>query len=411
MAAVFPLRALQELMEKAQIIAQGDLGARVPGATPEEIGELSRAFNRMAQQLQQLCDEIAQERRQVLAAIEASHDAIWISDATRHIVLVNSALERLTGRRRADLLGRPCHHLLGARLADGRSICETVCPFPHPDRDSTGTIEGFIPTATGRDIWVEISYGRVLDPEQRLVSVIHIVRDLTQRKEVERLKDEFLSLVTHELRTPLHHIKGFVTTLLQTDVEWDPVTRRDFLETINREADRLIDLVEKILDLSRLEAGRLPLEKGWHQAADLIHGALQRQHLLIADRQVRVSVPSDLPALHVDGREIELVLANLVANAARYSEPGTEITIEAQGHNDRVVFSVADQGIGIAPEHQQLIFEKFYREERTARRVPGIGLGLAICKRIVEAHGGHIWVESAPGKGARFFFDLPLAQL
>jgi len=401
-------RPLQELTEKAQAIAQGNLSVRARLSREDEIGDLGRAFDRMAQQLQQSYDEISQERRKVLAAIEASRDAIWISDASQHIVMMNSALERLTGHNRAALIGHSCHNLLRARLRDGQPICETVCPFRHPNEDSTGTIEGFIPTVTGKDVWIEISYGRVMDPDQRLVSVIHIVRDLTHRKEVERLKDEFLSMVTHELRTPLHHIKGFATTLLQTDVQWDIPTQRDFLETINRESDRLTNLVEKILHLSRLEAGGLPMEKDWHRVNDLVNGALQRQRDLIADREVRVRMPSNLPALFVDGREIEVVLANLMANAAKYSEPGTEIVLEAEQQDGRIVFTVADQGIGISPEHQKRIFEKFYREDRVARRVPGIGLGLAICKRIVEAHGGHIWVESAPGSGARFFFDLPL---
>ena len=399
-----PLRAIQR---GAAAIAQGDFDHRLQVRTGDELEAVAREFNRMVQQLQASYDRVAEEQSKVMAAIEASRDAIWVSDANRRVVMVNSALERLTGRRREDLLGQTCRYLLGVHTHDGASICDTVCPFLHPT-DDTGGIEGCIPTVSGKEIWIEISYGRVTDHDGHLTGVVHIVHDLTQRKEVDRLKDEFISMVSHELRTPLHHIKGFATTLLQTDVEWDTATQRDFLESINREADRLTDLVEKTLHLSRLEAEGLPMEREWYQVNDLVDGALQRRHNLIADRPVSLCLSPDLPALFVDGREIEVVLMNLIENAVKYSDPGTPITLSVERQNNQVVFSVADQGIGIPAEHQDRIFERFYRVEVEERRVAGTGLGLAICKRIVEAHGGRIWVESTPGIGSCFYFSLAI---
>ncbi|HFD38720.1 MAG TPA: PAS domain S-box protein [Anaerolineae bacterium] len=399
------IQPLQAIQAGTAAIAQGDLDHRLVVCTGDELESLAQEFNRMARRLQDSYGRIAEERGRVLAAIEASRDAIWVSDANRRITMVNSALERLTGRRREDLLGQTCRYLLGARTCEGAYLCDVTCPFLAPESESGG-IEGYIATATGQDAWVEVSYGRVTDPDGRLAGVVHIVHDLTERKEVEQLKDEFISMVSHELRTPLHHIKGFATTLLQTDVEWDAATQRDFLESINREADRLTDLVEKILHLSRLESRELPMEKGWYQVSDLVDGALQRRHSLIADRPVEIDLAPELPALFVDGEEIEVVLMNLIENAAKYSTPGAPITLTVHQQDEQVIFAITDQGIGIPPEHQERIFERFYRVEREGQRVAGTGLGLAICKRIVEAHGGRLWVESAPGVGSRFSFSL-----
>ena len=267
-----------------------------------------------------------------------------------------------------------------------------------------------MPTACNRDAWVEITYGRVVDANGNLRGVIHIIHDLTERKEVEEMKEQFLSLVSHELRTPLHHIKGFTTTLLQTDVQWDPQTQRDFLRSIEREADRLIALVEKILHLSRLEMGRLPMDREWWQVSDIVDGALRRRRTLLQHHRVELDLAPDLPPLYIDGLEIEVVLMNLVENAVKYSDPGTTIRIRAAREGDAVVLSVEDEGIGIPPEDLDRIFERFYRVRRDRGHVTGIGLGLAICKHIVEAHGGRIWVESEQGRGTCFYVSLPLVQ-
>ena len=263
--------------------------------------------------------------------------------------------------------------------------------------------------AEGHCLAYEVRAFPVLDAEGNLTEIIEYTLDVTERKETEQLKDEFLSLVTHELRTPLHHIKGFATTLLQTDVVWDEATQHEFLSSIDRESDRLSDLVDKILDLSRLEAKTVPLKWEWYAVADLIDGTLRRRGpfaSLVAGHPVELHIEPDLPMLFVDGREIETVLVNLIENAAKYSSTGTPITISARSEPSGVAFSVADRGIGIPPEHQARIFERFYRVRDSGQRPPGTGLGLAICMRIVEAHGGRIWVESEPGVGSCFRVSL-----
>jgi PAS domain S-box-containing protein len=401
------LQPLQEIRRGTLTIAQGNLGHRLNVRTGDELEDFAEEFNRMAQRLQESYGQIAEEQSRILTAIEASRDPIWISSTDRRVVVVNSAMERLLGQSRENLIGRPCHELLCIHDAGGDSVCSGACSFLQSSAES-GRIEGYISAASGREIWVEVSYGRVNDHQGSLVGGVHIVHDLTQRKEVEQLKDEFTSMVSHELRTPLNHIKGFATTLLQTDVVWDETAQRDFLGSINREADRLTDLVEKILHLSRLETDGLPMEKEWWQVNELIDGALQRRRNLIVDRSVELDLAADLPPLYVDGREIEVVLMNLIENAVKYADPGTPITVRTEPGPGQVRFCVADRGPGIDPEHMERIFERFYRVEDDRHRASGTGLGLAICKRIVEAHDGRIWVESVPQVGSWFYFSLPL---
>jgi PAS domain S-box-containing protein len=352
---------------------------------------------------------LAEDHRRLAAAIEASRDPIWVSDAAGRVVLVNRELERLTRRGRAELLGQSCRYLLGTPLSAASTRCENGCPFA--DRAGrSGGIEVCLPAAAGGEVWAELSYGRIRGSAGQVEGTVHILHDLTERKALERLKDEFISLISHELRTPLNHIKGFATTLLQTDVEWDADSRRDFLESIDREADRLAHLIGQVLNMSRLDAGHLPVQKRRCSAYDLVDSALRRAQKLTAGRPLDLHLAADLPALDVDDREIELVLINLIENAVKYSRSGMPITVCAELCDGQLVLTVSDTGIGIAAEHHERIFERFYRVDGTGRRAPGAGLGLAICKRIVELHGGRIWVESRPGEGARFVFTLPAAE-
>lgn len=400
------IHPLQQIRQGTAAIARGDLGHRVSLTASDELETLAREFNQMAEQLQTSYGQIAEEQSRILAAIEASRDAIWVSDADRRVIMVNSAMERLLGQDREQLLGRACYDMLRLRDPVGASICNRTCSFL-TSQSNSGRIKGYVSAQRGA-IWAEISYGRVTDPDGHITGGVHIVHDLTEHKEIERLKDEFISTVSHELRTPLNHIKGFATTLLQTDVVWDAIAQRDFLGSISHEADRLANLVDKILHLSRLETEELPMEREWWQVSDIVDGALQRRRSVTTHRHMLLELEPDLPAVFVDGREIEVVLTDLIENAVKYSEPGTSITISVGLQGRQVVFCVADQGLGIAENQLERIFERFYRVESERHRAPGTGLGLAICRRIVEAHSGRIWVESVPQSGSRFYFSVPL---
>jgi PAS domain S-box-containing protein len=233
------------------------------------------------------------------------------------------------------------------------------------------------------------------------------------RAEAERaglLKLQFLAMISHELRTPLASIKGFSSTLMQADAQFDPIEQREFIGIIDQEADRLSELVDQLLNLSQIQAGSFRVKAESHHFNEVMEAAMTRLQMLAAAHHLRIDVPDDLPVVQLDTVRIAQVLINLVANAASYSPKRTTITISAMMQDDHLYVSVADQGPGIAAEERASIFEPFKRLERegAATDTRGVGLGLAICKGIVDAHAGHIWIEDRQPPGTTVIFSLPV---
>jgi len=229
----------------------------------------------------------------------------------------------------------------------------------------------------------------------------------------DTLRAALLSSVSHDLRTPLSSIKAAASSLLQEDVQWDDEARHSFALAIVREADRLNRLVANLLDMSRIEGGALKPEKEWYPLDELIHDVLGRMQPQLQGRDVHADIPGDLPPVELDYLQIDQVFTNLIENAVRFTPTGSPIDISVQLCDDTVMVSVADCGPGIPLADVERVFDKFYRvldTETRATRPTGSGLGLAVCRGLVEAHGGRIWVENRPGGGAIFRFTLPLEK-
>jgi two-component system sensor histidine kinase KdpD len=231
-------------------------------------------------------------------------------------------------------------------------------------------------------------------------------REAQIRIETERLRGALLSSVSHDLRTPLASITGSASTLLESHETLSPPARRDLLETVHEEAERLNRLVHNLLDMTRLESGAVQIKGEWHPLEEVVGAALASMAKVLRDRPVITSLPADLPLVLIDGVLIEQVLANLVDNAIKYSPPDSPIEIAARAGESAVTVEVADRGPGITPGEEERVFEKFFRGRSGSSR--GVGLGLAICRGFVEAHGGRIWVENRAGSGAAFRFTIPL---
>ena len=232
-------------------------------------------------------------------------------------------------------------------------------------------------------------------------------------KRTDALRAALLSSVSHDLRTPLSSIKAAASSLLQEDVQWDEEARRSFALAIEHEADRLNRLVGNLLDMSRIEGGALKPEKEWYPVDELIHDVLDHMQPVLQGRTVQTHLPDDLPPVELDYLQMDQVLTNLIENAVRYTPPESPIEVSAQIDGEQMVISVADRGSGIPQADKERIFDKFYRvlaTQRNAVSVPGSGLGLAVSKGLVEAHGGHIWVEDRPGGGSIFRFTLPVGK-
>ncbi len=232
------------------------------------------------------------------------------------------------------------------------------------------------------------------------------------RHEAERaneIKTRFLAMISHELRTPLTSIRGFTTTLLAEDVVWDPEEQRDFIQTIEEEANQLQELIDHLLDLSRLEAGRLPVVMESHTLQEIIQGVLPQFQVMTQKHVLTLRLPPDLPPVFVDAKRIAQVLVNLVQNASKYSPEATEIILAASVRGSFVNVSVSNQGPGIPPADRKRVFQAFQRgihEDDSGSK--GAGLGLAICKGLVEAHGGRIWIKRQTDPGTTITFTIPL---
>jgi K+-sensing histidine kinase KdpD len=229
-------------------------------------------------------------------------------------------------------------------------------------------------------------------------------------RELDTMRTEFLANVSHELRTPLAVIKGSANSLLQPDVIFDEQTRREFLVSIDKDADTLTHLVDDLLMMSRLEANALEVNPKPRTVTEIFDSVKDRLENLTVKHRLNISISEATPPVMADDIRIGEVLTNLVENAVKFSDENTKINIDVRRAGNEVIISVADEGIGISPELYEKVFERFFQGNghKTGRR-KGTGLGLAICRGIVEAHGGKIWVESCNGRGAKFRFSLPVA--
>ncbi|MEO6891272.1 MAG: ATP-binding protein [Ktedonobacteraceae bacterium] len=232
-------------------------------------------------------------------------------------------------------------------------------------------------------------------------------------RQTDALRAALLSSVSHDLRTPLSSIKAAASSLLQEDVDWDEEARHSFALAIEQEADRLNRLVANLLDMSRIEGGALKPEKEWYPLDELIYSVLARMQPRLQARAVTTSLPDDLPPVEIDYLYMDQVVTNLIENAIRYTPAGSPIEMGAEIKQGQMFVSIADRGPGIPPADMERIFDKFYRVSagpRGVARSMGTGLGLAVCRGLIEAHGGRIWAESRTGGGAVFRFTLPLGR-
>ena len=301
------------------------------------------------------------------------------------------------------------------RRADGRQV--SLGEFPLAQALSAGETvraeEIVIEVPDGRSVTTLVNATPIRSREGRVESVVVTLQDLTALEELEKLRAEFLGMISHELRAPLTSIKGSADTILESPGSFDPVEMVQFVRIIKFQAERMRDLISELLDVARIETGTLSVLPEPTGVAALVDEA--KNTFLIGEgrRNFTVDMEPDLPWVMADKRRMVQVLGNLLSNAARYSNESSTIRVNAALEDGYVAISVTDQGRGVAPERLPQLFRKFSRigGDDAEREIAGSGLGLAICKGIVEAHGGRIWAESAGvGLGARFTFTVPVVE-
>ncbi len=360
-----------------------------------------------------LYEGVLREKQRLDALIEQSADGVMILDSRWRITTFNRAMEQLTGWPREEALGRPCAEALAIQTAQGINICLVDCPLQRRPPESNPIVDGWITARDGRRRYVQSRYAVQRGPQGEFLGAIANVRDITQQKIEEETQNTFISVISHELKTPVSIIKGYAETLGREDANWDQATLRGGLQVIVEEADRLARQIGDLLETSRLHAGGMRLEPSEWSLPPLVAQVVERFAAQVGDAfSFELRLPDDLPPLYADYERSRTVLENLVSNAVKYSPDGGTIRIAARADGQHAIISVSDQGIGIPPIEQSKLFQRFYRvDNRLRRETQGAGLGLFLSKAIVEAQGGRIWVESQPGRGSRFSFTLPLATL
>lgn len=343
--------------------------------------------------------------------LEAVADGVIVTDADGKIILFNASAERLLELPRAKALGRTTSEMLGLYGSQARDWMDTVARWAE-EPEAYATEEYLAARLHIEDRVVSVHLAPVLMGAEFL-GTVSVFRDVTTEVEAKRAKTEFVSTVSHELRTPMTSIKGYVELLLMGAVGALTDEQRHFLSIVKNNTDRLTALVNDLLDISRMESGRITLLPKSVHVDGLVNQILAAMQGRAAEKglALRADVPPALPAVMADPDRVAQILTNLVANACQYTPPGGEITVSACAYDAMVRISVQDTGIGIAPHDQEKIFDRFFRaDDPVVQETPGTGLGLPIVKSLVEMHGGEVWTESELGKGSTFAFTLPTAE-
>jgi signal transduction histidine kinase len=362
--------------------------------------EHAALFSRSDSQLQKQTSRLE-------ALIQSLEVGLVLENLNGDILYVNRMVLDLVNLPESEILGKPVDLLFSSIFEDAENKDEAHQEFEAMfSGESEQEITFMLDSSTAQKFY-RLRGFTVQDNTGLLIGYGQFLQDMTKEHELDRMKTGLISTVSHELQTPLASIKGFATTLLAKDVEWEPESQREFLEIISSEADRLSNLVNNLLDISRIEAGSLTLKKIYCSFQEIVEAAIQ--HAAPAQGiRIDTEIPGDLPQVLIDPYRVEVIIRNLIENAVKYSKNVSPITVTVNLKEGFLVTRVIDQGPGIAEEYRMAVFESFYRlESGLDRTTPGVGLGLAICRGFVQAHGGEIWVEEQ-AVGACLAFSLPL---
>jgi signal transduction histidine kinase len=407
------VRPIKRLAIAADEIAGGRYDHAIPTRGADEIGHLTATFERMRRRIGETTSALVDEKRRseaeavlVNAVLNATNDGIIMLDAAGRFRVANRRWESMFG-----FDGAPLGELTADALRDRLRAC-----MADPDafqRASDALLLDPERTVYGEEfvqLWPEARAVRrfsapVREQDGEIIGRVFVYTDISRERQADELKQALLSTVSHELRTPLTTIKGYAQTLLLDD--WDADTRLEFLRIIDEEADKLSELVDNLLDLSKLEAGVLQIHRRPLMLRPLLQRVVQRRRDAAWQHQFVVECADDLPLVLGDPRRLEQILENLLENARKYSTGGS-IRLTAQRVGDQVEVAVNDQGQGIPSELVDRVFERFYRIDNSlSRGTGGTGLGLSICRGLVEAHGGQIRVKQTSAQGTTIAFTLP----
>lgn len=335
--------------------------------------------------------------------LDAIEDSILATDIDGRIIYWGNGAENLLGWRSKEVIGHIALDVLVPEKAMPR--VDVIQSLLKNGQNWSG--EFTTKCKDGTSITLLVHNSPVLDKTGKVIGIIAVGKDFTEHKKLEQMKDEFISLVSHELRTPLTVIMASIRILLSEDLSLED--KRELLQSASDSADALASILDNLLELSRHQANRLVLYSEPLSISNTVQNVIAKMKIHSVTQRFSVDIPTRLPQVQADPVRVERIVFNLLENAAKYSPTGSEIRVFASRENNSIVIGINDQGAGLSPDEQQKLFEPFQRFSKMPS-AQGLGLGLVVCKRLVEAQGGRIWVESQPGQGSTFFFSLPLAK-
>ncbi|HJX34966.1 MAG TPA: ATP-binding protein, partial [Desulfatiglandales bacterium] len=395
-------RPIEKLKEGAGYFIKGDFNYRLPVSDIEEIASLNHSMRDMAQQLHARIDTITQQRTEIEAILSSMVEGVIAVDTDERIIIMNNAAARMFG--------------CDPSLVQGRIIQEAV-RNSHLQQFISETLSGEKPVereigiSAGEEQYL-FGHGTLIrDIEGETIGALFVFSDITRLRRLENIRKDFVANVSHEIKTPITAIKGFVEILMD-DGKKNEEDVKHFLEIISRHANRLEAIIDDLLKLSRIEKdaeteGIQLMESG---IKDVLESAIQIIRPIADSKGVEIGIFCDDGLIaRINPPLLEQAVVNILDNAIKYSDEKMPVTIEAKRDTKEILIHITDNGRGIEQEHLPRIFERFYRVDKArSRALGGTGLGLAIVKHIIQAHGGHVSVTSTPGKGSTFTIHLPL---
>lgn len=391
-------KPIMEMKRQAQTMAKGDFTQKVNVYGKDEIGQLAETFNDLNSRLKLSYATIEEERWKLSSVLSNMSDGVIATDHSGSVTLMNEAAGRLIGRNPEEIIGE---FLLDVLQLDGKTADITEL------QESGSMVIDF--SEDDQPFLIQANFSTVSDDEDDVTGFITVISDVTEQEKVEQERREFVSNVSHELRTPLTTMRSYIEAL--TDGAWqDKQIAPKFLGVAQNETERMIRMVNDLLQLSKMDAREHPIERERTEFIGFFHHVIDRfemnipEHIAL-DRQI----PAGKYMVWMDKDKMTQVLDNIISNAIKYSPEGGKIRLKVETKRYHLLVSVQDEGLGIAYDKLEKIFERFYRADKArTRNLGGTGLGLAITKELVEAHHGKIWAKSKEGKGTTILFTLPL---
>ncbi|MFW6238316.1 MAG: ATP-binding protein [Halanaerobiales bacterium] len=396
------LRPIKDLKRAIRRVADKNFEHKLKIDSGDEIGELAGEYNKMISRLQEYeklnIQKLVEEKEKSEAIVNNINSPLLVTDGENRLILLNQRAKKLFGLKQEDL----DRHFL--EVINNEQLFDIIKESRNNGQEKTITFE-----RGESKIHFKVSCNTVESDEGDKKYTVTLLEDITKLKEIDEMKSEFVSTVSHEFRTPLTSMNMSLSMLLEGEIGSLNEDQKQLVEATYEDCERLNELVDDLLDLSKIESGKIQMDMDRVQVKKMVEATVRPFENQAAEDKINLTAEEieDNLYMKADSNKISWVISNLIGNALRYTPEGGEIRVGARTRGQRVYIHVQDDGIGIPAEHQDKIFEKFYRANNNDDAASGTGLGLAIAREIIDAHGGSIWVESEEGEGAKFTFSVP----